>query len=76
MTEAPAAGKFIQMYPERWGYFQNGVLIADWRRTGKVYRCTLYFYLSSCPYRQVLVSTQEAARRVCVELAQQVVGDG
>lgn len=73
MTEPPA-GKFLTIWPNRTGYFVRGVLICDWRPSGRVYKVTLYFALSSEPYRQVLVSTQEAARRVCVELAQQVAG--
>lgn len=67
----PPAGKFLTIYPDRFGYFVDGVCVCDWRRSGRVYRVTQYFHHSTQPYRQVLVATQEAARRVCVELAQE-----
>jgi hypothetical protein len=74
MTETPR-GKFLCIYPDRWGYFVDGVCVCDWRPSGRVYKVTHYFLYSTMPYRQVLVSTQEAARRVCVELAQQTEPD-
>lgn len=70
MTEAPS-GQFVEMFPGRFGLFQAGVLVADYRPSGAVFRVTLYFDRSLCPYRQTLCSTEAAARRVCVELAQE-----
>jgi hypothetical protein len=68
------AGKFLQIYPDRWGYFVDGVCVCDWRPSGRVYKVTQYLWRSMLPYRTVLCSTQDAARRVCAELARQTPG--
>lgn len=65
-----AASRFVRIYPDRWGLFVAGVCVCDYRRTGRVWRVRQLFPLSCEPYRQVLVSSEGAARRVALELAE------
>lgn len=61
--------RFIEMFAGRWGFFVDGRLVSDYRKSGEVYRVRLFFPLSDQVYQQSYCTDEDAARLACQELA-------
>lgn len=57
---------------DKQGLFRDGRLVAAYRRSGTVWRVTLFFPDSLQEYKATLCSSQRVARQAAVELAEQV----
>ena len=65
-----ATYQFRRVYADRWLLFRDGRCVCDYRRTGRAWRVRQFFPNSDVVYRATLVSSEDVARAVALELAE------
>lgn len=77
MDDAGDEFVFKRLYKDdKRGLFRRGRLVAAYRRSGAVWKVTLFLPDSLAEYRATLCSSERVARQVAIELAQQIGDNG